>query len=298
MIPNLLSSNLNYMSKIFGLTHQKAHRALDDAKASADLLLKYLTIFVDKDIQKINNLYYPKNRFELDRINYKKTHSKIEIAQKIKNITQPFIATFKGVEGVVLYSLVVKGNDLEKNFIISKLDEIQYETFTLKLVGPFFQGLIELSSYFSKIKEQYQKEILEFLCREHQIDLEKVNAKDEIAFPADFIIMNHLVPEQYLIYPTKALHQKMELVFRYPSHQNKLVQYINSKSSKLNQGKMKEDHIPKNLKNLMSLYLIEKNEVLGLLKNNQKITTQDIKTDVENYILNNPNNYGFPQNFL
>ena len=98
--------------------------------------------------------------------------------------------------------------------------------------------------------------------------------------------MNHLVPEQYLIYPTKALHQKMELVFRYPSHQNKLVQYINSKSSKLNQGKMKEDHIPKNLKNLMSLYLIEKNEVLGLLKNNQKITTQDIKTDVENYILN------------
>jgi len=298
MIPNLLSSNLNYMSKIFGLTHQKAHRALDDAQASADLLLKYLTIFVDKDIQKINNLYYPKNRFELDRINYKKAHSKIDIAQKIKNITQPFIITFKGVEGVVLYSLVVKGNDLEKNFIISKLDEINYETLTLKLVGPFFQGLIELSSYFSKIKEQYQKEILEFLCKEHQIDLAKVNAKDEIPFPADFIIMNHLVPEQYLIYPTKALHQKMELVFRYPSHQNKLVQYINSKSARLIQGKIKEDHIPKNLKNLMSLYLIEKNEVLGLLKNNQKITTQDIKTDVENFIQNNPNNYGFPQNFL
>lgn len=298
MIPNLLSSNLNYMSKIFGLTHQKAHRALDDAQASADLLLKYLSIFVDKDIQKINNLYYPKNRFELDRMNYKKTHSKQEIAQKIQNITQPFIITFKGQEGVVLYSLVVKGNEFEKKFVTSKLDEIPFETLTLKLVGPFFQGLIELSSYFSKIKEQYQKEILEFLCHENQIDLTKIMAKDEITFPADFIIMNHLVPEQYLIYPTKALHQKMELVFRYPSHQNKLVQYINSKSSKLNQGKMKEDHIPKNLKNLMALYLIEKNEVLGLLKNNQKITTQDIKADVENYILNNPNIYGFPQNFL
>lgn len=298
MIPNLLSSNLNYMSKIFGLTHQKAHRALDDAQASADLLLKYLTIFVDKDIQKINNLYYPKNRFELDRINYKKTNSKEEIANKIKNITQPFIITFKGQEGVVLYTMVVKGRDLEKDFIISKLNEIAYETLTLKLVGPFFQGLIELSSYFSKIKEQYQKEILEFLCKEHQIDLSKVMAKDEILFPADFIIMNHLVPEQYLIYPTKALHQKMELVFRYPSHQNKLVQYINSKSSKLNQGKMKEDHLPKNFKNLMALYLIEKNEVLGLLKSNQKITTLDIKNEVENFIQNNPNDYGFPQNFL
>jgi DNA polymerase-3 subunit alpha (Gram-positive type) len=298
MIPNLLSSNLNYMSKIFGLTHQKAHRALDDAQASADLLLKYLTIFVDKDIQKINNLYYPKNRFELDRINYKKTNSKEEIANKIKNITQPFIITFKGQEGVVLYTMVVKGRDLEKDFIISKLNEIAYETLTLKLVGPFFQGLIELSSYFSKIKEQYQKEILEFLCKEHQIDLSKVMAKDEILFPADFIIMNHLVPEQYLIYPTKALHQKMELVFRYPSHQNKLVQYINSKSSKLNQGKIKEDHLPKNFKNLMALYLIEKNEVLGLLKSNQKITTLDIKNEVENFIQNNPNDYGFPQNFL
>jgi DNA polymerase-3 subunit alpha (Gram-positive type) len=298
MIPNLLSSNLNYMSKIFGLTHQKAHRALDDAQASADLLLKYLTIFVDKDIQKINNLYYPKNRFELDRINYKKTNSKEEIANKIKNITQPFIITFKGQEGVVLYTMVVKGRDLEKDFIISKLNEITYETLTLKLVGPFFQGLIELSSYFSKIKEQYQKEILEFLCKEHQIDLSKVMAKDEILFPADFIIMNHLVPEQYLIYPTKALHQKMELVFRYPSHQNKLVQYINSKSSKLNQGKIKEDHLPKNFKNLMALYLIEKNEVLGLLKSNQKITTLDIKNEVENFIQNNPNDYGFPQNFL
>jgi DNA polymerase-3 subunit alpha (Gram-positive type) len=298
MIPNLLSSNLNYMSKIFGLTHQKAHRALDDAQASADLLLKYLTIFVDKDIQKINNLYYPKNRFELDRINYKKTNSKEEIANKIKNITQPFIITFKGQEGVVLYTMVVKGRDLEKDFIISKLNEIAYETLTLKLVGPFFQGLIELSSYFSKIKEQYQKEILEFLCKEHQIYLSKVMAKDEILFPADFIIMNHLVPEQYLIYPTKALHQKMELVFRYPSHQNKLVQYINSKSSKLNQGKIKEDHLPKNFKNLMALYLIEKNEVLGLLKSNQKITTLDIKNEVENFIQNNPNDYGFPQNFL
>lgn len=298
MIPNLLSSNLNYMSKIFGLTHQKAHRALDDAKASADLLLKYLSIFVDKDIQKINNLYYPKNRFELDRINYKKSNSVESIAEKIKNITQPFIITFKGQEGVVLYSLVLKGNAHEKDFVIKKLNEIPYETLTLKLVGPYFQGLVELSSYFSKIKEQYQNEILEFICRENNLDLSKINNKEEITYPGDFIIMNHLVPEQYLIYPILSLHQKMELVFRYPSHQNKLVQYINSRSAKMNQGKIKEDHIPKNMKNLIAVYLKEKNEVLCLNRNNQKITTLDIKDVVENFIQNNPNDYGFPQNFL
>ena len=54
----------------------------------------------------------------------------------------------------------------------------------------------------------------------------------------------------------------------------------------------------KNLKNLIAIYLKEKNEVLCLNRNNQKITTQDIKDVVENFIQNNPNDYGFPQNFL
>ena len=39
LIPDLLNSNLNYMSKIFGIEHTKAHRALDDTKATAELLL-------------------------------------------------------------------------------------------------------------------------------------------------------------------------------------------------------------------------------------------------------------------
>ena len=66
LIPNLLNSNLNYMSRIFGIKHKQAHRALDDAKATANLLLKYLHIFIKKNITKINHLYYPRNRYELD----------------------------------------------------------------------------------------------------------------------------------------------------------------------------------------------------------------------------------------
>lgn len=298
MIPNLLSSNLNYMSKIFGLKHQKAHRALDDALASAELLLKYLSIFVDKDIQKVNNLYYPKNKFELDRINYKKNTDQKIIEEKILSINQPLLVTFKGVEGVVLYSIVIHGTDVEKKFVISKLNEITYETLTLKLPGPYIQGLIELSSYFSKIKENYQKEIIKFICDQKNISFDKVYSKDEIELPGDFIIFNHLIPEQYVIIPLLSLHQKMELVFRYPSHQNKLVQYINSKSSRMAQGKLKQDHLPPIIKNLLYLYLLEHNETINIYRSNQKITTLDIKVSLEEFIENIPNNFSFPQSFL
>ena len=43
LIPNLLNTNLSYMSKLFKISHGHAHRALDDAIATAELfnLLKY-----------------------------------------------------------------------------------------------------------------------------------------------------------------------------------------------------------------------------------------------------------------
>jgi DNA polymerase-3 subunit alpha (Gram-positive type) len=298
MIPNLLSSNLNYMSKIFGLKHQKAHRALDDALASAELLLKYLNIFVDKDIQKVNNLYYPKNKFELDRINFKRDTDHELIKKKVLNLSQPFLITFKGTEGVVLYSIVSRGSDSETNFILRKIDEIDFETLTLKLVGPYIQGLIELSSYFSKIKENHQKEIIKFICDNNKLNFEKIYSKEEIQAPADFIVLNHLIPEQFVILPLQSLYQKMELVFRYPSHQNKLVQYINSKSQRMGQGKIKTDHMPLVMKNLLFLYLIEGKETLNIYRSNQKITSQDIKSILEQFVEANPNDYGFPQNFL
>ncbi len=117
MIPNLLSSNLNYMSKIFDLQHQKAHRALDDAMASAELLLKYLSIFIHKKISKVNSLYYPKNKFELDRINFKKDVPLDGIIEQISTLTSPFLVTLKGVEGVVLFSMPSHGTPEEMKYI-------------------------------------------------------------------------------------------------------------------------------------------------------------------------------------
>jgi DNA polymerase-3 subunit epsilon len=298
MIPNLLSSNLNYMSKIFDLEHQKAHRALDDAMASAHLLLKYLDIFIQKNINKVNSLYYPKNKFELDRINFKKDASIESIFEKIDSLNVPFTLTIKGTEGVVLYSMVSKGSAIEADYLKKNIKNISFEMITIKLVGPYFLGLIELSSYFNKIESRLAQDIIKKLCEFNQIPFEKIDPNISLPMPSDFIILNHLIPDQYVIYPLKSLHHKLELVFRYPTHQNKLVQYINSKSTRLLANKIKKDHLHNLINNFMVLFLELSNENFLIQAKNTKIINTDIMPELENFVLKNPNNYNFPKNFL
>lgn len=298
MIPNLLSSNLNYMSKIFNLKHHKAHRALDDAMASAELLLKYLSIFMHKKISKVNSLYYPKNKFELDRINFKKDEPVEAIIEKISTLTSPFLVTLKGIEGVVLFSMPSHGSSSEMKFIAEKIKSIPYEILTLKLTGPYFQGLLEMASYFSKISAPLETETIQKLCEFNHIDIATIDDENADEMPADFIVLNHLIPEQYVIYPLKSLHQKIELVFRYPTHQNKLVQYINSKSARIGQGKMKKDHLNTIINNFLVQYLKSSRDFLLIHRQAIKITNSEIKDSIENFMAENPNNYDFPNIFL
>jgi DNA polymerase-3 subunit epsilon len=298
MIPNLLSSNLNYMSKIFNLKHQKAHRALDDTLASAELLLVYLTIFIHKNIHKVNSLYYPKNKFELDRINFKKETPIEEIITLIESLKTPMLITLKGVEGVVLFSFPTLSTTAETQYIIQKIKETPFEILTIKMIGPFFQGLIEMSSYFSKLSEALQHETIEKLCEFHKIPLETVNSAMPIEFSHDFVVMNHLIPEQFVIYPLRSLHHKMELVFRYPTHQNKLVQYINSKSVRIAQAKLKKDHLAIPIHNFLAVYLQQTEGYLLINRSAQKVVTTDFKLPLENFIAHNPNNYDFPRRYL
>ena len=65
LIPNLLNTNLSYMSNLFKIDHGNAHRALDDARATAKIFLIFLQIFKNRKIEKLNHLYYPKNKFEI-----------------------------------------------------------------------------------------------------------------------------------------------------------------------------------------------------------------------------------------
>ncbi len=298
MIPNLLSSNLNYMSKIFNLKHQKAHRALDDALASAELLLKFLSIFIHKKIHKVNSLYYPKNKFELDRIHYKKETSINDIVAQIESIKTPILVTLKGAEGIVLFSFPSLSRPEETKYIVQKIKEVPYEILTIKMIGPYFQGLIELSTYFSKLSEALQKETIVKLCELNKIVFDNVNISTPIEFSHDFLVMNHLIPEQYVIYPLASLHHKMELVFRYPTHQNKLVQYINSKSTRISQSKLKKDHLSPIIHNFLVVFLRSNPDYLLINKSAQKIVNADLKIPLETFIEKNPNNYNFPQDYL
>lgn len=149
LIPNLMSSNLTYMSKIFNITHSKAHRALDDAEAAAELLIIYLNIFINKNIKKVNHLYYPRNRFELDRANFKKapryTGKRIiaDIIKKVDDLDMPFMISLKGDNGIIMFALPCKNSqetiNEEKQLLLSKLETLDWKTATIRLYGPFLE---------------------------------------------------------------------------------------------------------------------------------------------------------------
>jgi DNA polymerase-3 subunit alpha (Gram-positive type) len=246
----------------------------------------------------VNSLYYPKNKFELDRIHYKKETSLEEILALIDSLKTPMLVTLKGAEGVVLFSFPILSTEKEKKYIAQKIKEIPYEILTIKMIGPFFQGLIELSTYYSKLSDSIQKETIQKLCEFHNIDFKDVDQATPIEFSHDFIVMNHLIPEQFVIYPLRSLHHKMELVFRYPTHQNKLVQYVNSKSARIAQNKLKKDHLSPLIHNFLAVYLTKSSEYLLVHKTQQKIVNADLKNPLESFIEDHPNSYHFPQEYL
>lgn len=307
MIPNLLTSNLNNMSKIFGLNHHKAHRALDDARASAELLLTYLNIFIKKDIKKINHLYYPKNKFELDRIHFKGKSEFTKFKNKVIEIKSNFLLTVKGKEGIVLYAEVVPVDRLidEKRMelllkIIEEVSTMQYEVLSLKLVGPFIIGLIEYAQHFTKLSAEKKltslhRMLSHFNLSEKCLQEYRLNINQR---SCEFFILNHIVPDQYIIYPRTSLTHKAELYFRYPGHQNKLLQYINSKGNKVINGKLPKDHLEPVVSNFIQILIDRNDETTIITHERQKKTIGELSEIMEPFIKNHPHHYHFPEMYL
>lgn len=314
LIPNLMNSNLNYMSKIFNIKHNKAHRALDDAKATAELLLNYLTIFIDKKIKKINHLYYPRNRYELDRLHFKAgVDSANDIEKALDKLKVPSLVTIKGENGTILFSLPVTGTKSERDLVMSKVDLLNWETVTVKLEGPFLESLLQFAVHYSKLDISVRNEVLRFLWKTHMPN-HKMPAKPSEDSPFDpslevmnpefghFIISNHLVPEQMIIYPLHALGHKQELVFRYPGHKKKLLQYINSRSSKGYQAKFKGTPIHPTLKSFIDQYLVNckksGKDLFIFTKSLALKRPEEFLRNLEAFTGDNPNNFKFPKDYL
>ncbi len=305
MIPNLMNSNLNYMSRIFKIGHNKAHRALDDAEATAELLLKYLRIFEHKNISKVNNLYYPRNRFELDRANFKKGDDIELVEKKLLEVKCSALVTFKGENGIILYSLPYNGSKTDRNKILEKSKEVDWENITIKLYGPLLESIVHLNTLYSKLEANQRQDIFDHLCQEHLPELDfKTGSKLEspVDEQVDFIILHHLVPEQMIIYPIQSLHPRSELIFRYPGHKKKLVQYINSKGAKIKTQKLKKVHFHPQLKQFLDHYLVKikdsNNDVFMFSRKLVKKGPQHFHEAVEEFLDKNPNPYNFPRDFI
>ncbi len=304
LAPNLLSSNLNYMSNIFNIGHRKAHRALDDAYATAELLLKFLHIFIDKNIEKVNHLYYPRNKYELDRTHFKqKQHTSEDIGKKIKQIDIPFLVLSKGPNGVIQFVFPCSGkSSKEKDFIYSHLEKLNWETVTLKLTGPFTEAIIQSLDFFPRLKEKMKSEILNFLWKTHfqekrpseQDPLELFNEKK---FP--FIIMHHLVPEQLMIYPLFSLQHKTKLIFRYPGHRKKLLQYIRSKGKRPSYFKNDKTEL-EGLEEFLYSFInkSEKEHFIFDIPQNSPEQSHHLFKKLDSFLTKNPNPYNYPSHYI
>lgn len=312
LIPNLLNSNLNYMSKVFNISHNKAHRALDDAKATSELLITYLNIFINKGIKKINHLYYPRNRFELDRNNYKKGEiTSKEISDKIEKLKTPFLITLKGENGIILFSLPCHCSPNEQEFILSSLDSFDWEIVTLKLFGPFVETLVHFNTLFNKIELGTRNKVMTFLWKEHfqedkQFKENKKNEQSQMDLKSeefgDFFISNHLVPEQYIIFPIKSLHPKSQLIFRFPSHKKKLIQYIISKANKISRKNLKKVFFNSQLMEFIKAILKDhqgySKELFIFEKSSVTSNPDKLLNKFENFSKVQPKKYNFPKEYI
>lgn len=227
MIPEILNSNLNYMSKLFNIEHSKAHRAEDDALATANLLIQYLNIFSDKGIKKVNQLYYPRNKFELDRIHFDNSTSSEDIIDQIKNYDFSITLTLKGERGLILAVIPLENPKTEFEFAAELLKDQPWEIVTVKMLYPYLDGLFLFNNHFAKYPPEVCEKIMNYLK-------EKVGEDSKIFSiqKLDFVISHHLVSEQIISYNFLNLNTNTRSLFKIPAQKKKFFQFLLSQTNR------------------------------------------------------------------
>ena len=297
MIPDIMNSNLNYMSQLFGIDHNNAHRAHDDARATAQLLLKYLVIFIDKGIKKINQLYYPKNKFELDRIHFDQSSPRTEILEKIKKNDTSMIILLKGDKGLILAALPIQKPSAEIDFIIKFLDMASWKVLTIRLIKPIFEGILQFSNHYLKYEEKPKKEVLAYLKKQYVTE-EKI--KKEFSVNAlDFVISHHLIKEQFVAYSFLNLDTNSKAIFKFPAQRKKMLAYLKGQIVRFekNQKGSRKNFLHPDLVPLIEAFLTRNKSsgnYLFLARKQIKDQDQGVFKLLEKFSSENKVDYNFP----
>ncbi|MFZ4712285.1 MAG: PolC-type DNA polymerase III [Bacteriovoracaceae bacterium] len=298
LIPEIMNSNLNYMSSLFNLNHGQAHRAIEDAKATAELLITYLNFFISKGIKKINNLYYPRNKFEIDRVHFEKGTDHAEILKTVERIKSPFLMILKGEEGVLTAVVPVQSAKEEKAFIEQELSMSPWTQITIKMMSPYLECLWGLNLHWDKLstesKVRLKHHLIEIFPTDHKIELKELG----------FILGRHLIPEQFNIYSGLSFMHRTHLTFRYPAQAKKMGQYILSHQGRFEINKKQHKFVVHQeladvflnflayaRKNLTEHYLFLD---LDLVKNSPKKFTKTL----EEFTSKAGNPYNYPEEHL
>ncbi|MBT4791170.1 MAG: 3'-5' exonuclease [Halobacteriovoraceae bacterium] len=296
LIPEILNSNLNYMSQLFNIKHSKAHRAYDDALATAKLLIIFLDIFISKGIKKVNQLYYPRNKFELDRIHFNhKKHTNEDAISFIKNINVPTLVTAKGERGLILATIPLESPDSEYPIVAQLLPEIKWEMLTVRLIKPILEGFFQFNNHYFKYSEEVRLKTQDYLYNRYV----KEGHKKENLEQMDFVISHHLVTDQVIVYSFLHLNTNHKHIFKIPAQKKKLYQYLLSQISKFETAqKGRRKHlIHSELCPLIESFLESKkseNQYLFLdrkfIKHNKEGTIEVI----ESFVQTGRNEFNFP----
>lgn len=300
LIPEIMNSNLNYMSQLFNIGHANAHRAHDDAVATAQLLLKYLDIFIAKGIKKVNQLYYPRNKFELDRIHYDRTTSQDIILNKIKDNKTSMLLTFKGEKGLILGVFPVEDPVAEMPFIQELFEFINWEILTIKLTKPFIEGIFQFNNHYLKYPQDIREKIISYLNKRYL----KENVPKEFSVGSmDFLVSHHLVREQFIVYSFLNLNTNTKAIFKFPAQKKKMLQHLLGQINRFenNQKGRRKNLLHQDIIPLVESYLYNKkssNKYLFLSRKGLKDSKEAVFSIFDHFSKEDRDDYHFPTQAL
>tara|TARA_B100001971_G_scaffold215192_1_gene259923 strand:+ start:176155 stop:177459 length:1305 start_codon:yes stop_codon:yes gene_type:complete len=300
MIPEIMSSNLTYMSQLFEIDHNNAHRAYDDALATAKLLLKYLDIFIEKGIKKINQLYYPRNKFELDRVHFDRSTSKEEILALVKSNNSSMLFTFKGERGLIMAVLPLERPIEQTQILETYLDKDNWHRLTIKLMRPALDGILQFNNHYLKYPQENKEELLKYLSDYYELSEPTERKSTE---NIDFILSHHLVKDQIIVYNFLNLNTHSKHIFKFPAQRKKLINHLNSLSRKFeNQQKGKKkttlnEEVKPIVENFLHLSLTQ-NNYLYLSRKQLKESESAVLKLIEEFTNSARDVYHFPTNHI